>query len=294
MANVPPRPAVAINGVPTWGDSDPKPAEGAAPAASGREDARLNMLRKIRPPPLKYAWTMYHDKHSDGTNYDGRLTVLLENIINVKHFWTALNHFPMQALAMKDSVHFFKRGVKPVWEDPRNVDGGSWTFRVPKDKSETFFHEVLMLCVGEQFADVIQPKDDLCGCSLSTRFNSNLITIWNRDGTNQKSIDGLVQVVLDRISPELKPKENSFYYKKHSEHQGFDEAIAKARAKKILSPANVPETEPEVNPAEVRQEEVEQAERDEARKLEEASKVGLKLPKEDPNAPAPVDDGDGE
>lgn len=295
MAGAPPQqPMVAINGV-RRESIVPIQLSPNTQAPSGREDARLNMLRTIRPPPLKYAWTMYHDKHSDGTNYEGRLTLLLENIINVKHFWAALNHFPMEHLRMKDTVHFFKRGVRPVWEDPRNVNGGSWTFRVPKDKSVTFFHETLMLCVGEQFADVIQPKDDLCGCSLSTRFNSNLITIWNRDASNQKSTDGIVQVVLDRISTELKPKDGSYYYKKHSEHQGFEEAIAKARAKQDLSPANAPLVEPKVDPAEVRQDEVEQDERDEAAKLEEASKIASKVQLADSSsghAPAGVHNDD--
>ena len=60
---------------------------------------------------------------------------------------------------MKDSVHFFKRGVKPVWEDPRNITGGSWTFRVPKAQSGEFWKETLLLAVGEQFADVIQPRE---------------------------------------------------------------------------------------------------------------------------------------
>ena len=81
---------------------------------------------------------------------------MLENIITVKSFWEAFNGFPLHGLKMKDSVHFFKRSVKPVWEDPRNVKGGSWTFRVQKDKSEEFWKEVLLLAVGEQFADVIE------------------------------------------------------------------------------------------------------------------------------------------
>lgn len=35
--------------------------------------------------------------------------------------------------------------------------------------------------------------------------------------------------MLDKLSPELKPKEASFYYKKHSEHAGFSEVVAKAK-----------------------------------------------------------------
>ena len=126
--------------------------------ASERDAVKLNMLRKIRPPPFKYAWSFYHDKHSTSANYEGRLTLMMENIITIKPFWEVFNQFPLAALKMKDSVHFFKRGVKPVWEDPRNINGGSWTFRVPKDKSDEFWKETLLLAVGEQFADVIQAR----------------------------------------------------------------------------------------------------------------------------------------
>lgn len=35
--------------------------------------------------------------------------------------------------------------------------------------------------------------------------------------------------MLDKISPNLKPRDGSWYYKKHSALAGFDEVIAKAR-----------------------------------------------------------------
>ena len=119
---------------------------------------RLTLVRNLRAPAFQYAWTFYHDKYTESQNYEGRLTLLKEDIITAKPFWEVLNSFPFDALKLKDSVHFFKRGVKPVWEDPRNVKGGSWTFRVPKAQSEDFWKEVLMLAVGEEFVDVIQPR----------------------------------------------------------------------------------------------------------------------------------------
>lgn len=119
---------------------------------------RLTLVRHLRAPAFQYAWTFYHDKYTESQNYEGRLTLLKEDIITAKPFWEVLNSFPFDALKLKDSVHFFKRGVKPVWEDPRNVKGGSWTFRVPKAQSDAFWKEVLMLAVGEEFVDVIQPR----------------------------------------------------------------------------------------------------------------------------------------
>ena len=158
--STPRRPSLLINGLPSVQEDGtaPTPTAPTSSATPQRDAARLNMLRRMRPPPFQYAWTFYHDKHSDASSYEGRLTLLLENIITLKPFWEMYNRFPLDALRMKDSVHFFKRGVKPVWEDPRNVHGGAWTFRVPKDKSEQTWKEMLLLTVGEQFADVIQPS----------------------------------------------------------------------------------------------------------------------------------------
>lgn len=64
---------------------------------------------------------------------------------------------------------------------------------------------------------------------MSVRFSSNLITIWNRQGDNEKTKEGILAVVLDKISPDMNPPERNYYYKKHSEHAGFSEVVAKAR-----------------------------------------------------------------
>lgn len=66
---------------------------------------------------------------------------------------------------------------------------------------------------------------------MSVRFNSNLITIWNRDGTNEKTKDGILAVVLEKVSPELKPQPRNYYYKQHSEHAGFSDVVARASEK---------------------------------------------------------------
>lgn len=44
--------------------------------------------------------------------------------------------------------------------------------------------------------------------------------------------------MLAQLSDELKPKEGTYYYKAHSEHKGFDEAIA-ARKKEGEADADV-------------------------------------------------------
>ena len=104
--------------------------------------------------------------------------------------------------------------------------------------------------------------------TLSVRFNSDLISIWTRDGTNQKTIDGILNVMLAKLSPNLIPKEqSSYYYKKHSEHKGYDEVVSKAR----LAQASK-EDEGKIPEAEVKQEESEKALMKEAEEDEEKNK----------------------
>ena len=94
---------------------------------------------------------------SNGTSnapYEDHLTKL-HTISDVREFWSVFNNFDVTKLPMRDSIHLFHKGVKPVWEDPRNEKGGCWTFRVPKDKVREFWVEVCMMAIGEKLQDAV-------------------------------------------------------------------------------------------------------------------------------------------
>jgi hypothetical protein len=67
------------------------------------------------------------------------------------------------------------------------------------------------VCIGDQ----------ICGVGLSVRFSSHLISIWHRESSKQKSIDGMLECVLEDLPPELRPKPDNYFYKKHQDHAGF-------------------------------------------------------------------------
>lgn len=74
--------------------------------------------------------------------------------------------------------------------------------------------------------------------------------------------------MLAKLSPNLTPKEKSnYYYKKHSEHKGYDEVVAKAR----LAQASK-EDEGKIPEAEVKEEESEKALLKEAEEDKNSSK----------------------
>ncbi|KAF3930568.1 hypothetical protein ABW19_dt0203506 [Dactylella cylindrospora] len=196
-----------------------------------RAELRHTMLKKLRPLPLRHEWTFWHDKYqADGTTAstggsEGYASQLKElaNISTIQAFWQVYNNTPFESLALRDSLLLFKKNVKPIWEDPRNNKGGAWTFRISKtnNNSSEFWKEILMMAIGEVLQEVVEKGDDICGVSISVRFNSHLILIWNRDASNQKSIDAILARVLANLPPELKPLQQNYYYKKHSEHKGY-------------------------------------------------------------------------
>lgn len=146
---------------------------------------------------------------------------------------------------MRESIYLFKSGFKPIWEDRRNVLGGSWTFRVPKSAGPDFWTRVQLMAIGEKLQDVLEEGDTICGVGLSVRFNSHLISVWHRDASKSKSIDAILEAVLEDLPAELRPKPDNYFYKKHSDHPGFNpppelKAVidSRKRAEEAIAAAN--------------------------------------------------------
>ena len=230
--------------------------------ARGRE-MRSFLQAKLRHP-LVHTWEFWHEKpaaagsvtspsmHPVGPSFtpapqseeqfSPRLTNML-SISDIRGFWSLYNNFDFAALPQRSSVHLFHATIKPLWEDPRNVRGGAWTFRVPKAAATDFWREVCCLAIGEALQEAVKSdrttfKDDICGVSFRPRFASVLITIWNRDGDHSEGIERIAETVVRSMPDHLRPKEGSYYYKKHSEHEGFDASAAKKNEESKKSKAD--------------------------------------------------------
>ena len=227
--------------------SDPNSPSVSSPAEQ-RDDAKRNFLKTMRPLPTQHYWNVWFDRQAKdqqqpGDEYQVQLEQLGTQIESVQDFWRYNNNTPVDQIKMRESIYLFKSGFKPIWEDRRNVLGGSWTFRVPKLSGPDVWTRVQLLAVGEKLQSVLEdgalpisppfiffpsrlltvlPKgDQICGVGLSVRFNAHLISIWHRDASKQQSIDAILRCVLDELPDELKPKPENYFYKKHADHAGF-------------------------------------------------------------------------
>ncbi|KAH8725909.1 translation initiation factor eIF 4e-like domain-containing protein, partial [Phaeosphaeriaceae sp. PMI808] len=237
--SVPPSPTM-VGRFPALSTSDLPQAsaeEQASTASPARGTAMLNSIFKsVRVPEFRHKWMFWAEKGQQSTSkdkpaqseeYAARPKPLGDQIISVKEFYQHFNNIPVESLKLRDSIHLFHLGVKPVWEDPRNTRGGAWYFKIPKDIASQFWHEMCLLAVGDGLQGAVETKrasfnDDICGISYSVRWNAVQVAVWNRDGENEEGKKELLKTILEKLSEELRPKkEDSYWYKAHKEHKGF-------------------------------------------------------------------------
>lgn len=99
---------------------------------------------------------------------------------------------------------------------------------MPKTTAAQFFTEVCLLAVGEQLQNAVEEKgrvtfrDGICGVTFTPRNAMvSVVGVWNRDGGNENGIERLLKMVLEGVGIEVRPKEGTYYYKRHDAHDGF-------------------------------------------------------------------------
>ncbi|KAF9129661.1 DEAH-box ATP-dependent RNA helicase prp22 [Mortierella sp. 14UC] len=159
--------------------------------------------------PLKRKWTFWHDKvvpNATPASYTENLKTVAE-ADTVQSFWSVYNNIVgPEKLAMRCSLHFMHKGVKPLWEDPQNEHGGAWNFRINKADTPIVWRELLMALVGEQFEDTIATGDEIFGLSVSARWSSDIFQIWNKDSSlkdNSAIMDKVKAILANVESPKV-------------------------------------------------------------------------------------------
>lgn len=125
-------------------------------------------------------------------------------------------------MEMHSSVQLFKTGIKPMWEDPANANGGKWTLTVKQpnpqllDRIWTF---LVLGLVGEE-VDVF---DDVCGAIVATRPRGNRVQVWMREKSNIERVNGLGK----RLMKVLEINEESGVSLEFSPHSGHNGSASK-------------------------------------------------------------------
>lgn len=160
--------------------------------------------------PLQYTWTIYHDTKAkfpftpatatvnDGSftahppesnDYEAGLTVIGE-FDTVEEFCRYFNWLkPPSKLERNSNYHLFKSGIKPMWEDEANANGGKWVLTMKNNPVllDRCWSWLAMALVGEE----LEEGDEICGAVVSLRSKVDRIQVWTRSKDDVEKLNAI-------------------------------------------------------------------------------------------------------
>ena len=126
---------------------------------------------------LNGKWDLYyhlpHDKQWDIASYKP-----ISKDINTIDELIALNENIPEEIVKHCMLFVMKSGIKPMWEDEKNRDGGCFSFKV----SNRFVHDVwkilfYSLC-GETLCENCKNNNNINGITISPKKNFCIVKVW--------------------------------------------------------------------------------------------------------------------
>ena len=126
-------------------------------------------------------WNLWFHNDKDNWTLSGYKKVheveTITDFWNLYNFWNKNNNIT--------NKHFFlmKNDTNPIWEDPINIQGGCWSFKILDDKAYKLYEELSLYLVCEKLCPTI--SDEIMGLSICLKKNNNvIIKIWNNNSKN--------------------------------------------------------------------------------------------------------------
>lgn len=137
-------------------------------------------------------------------------------IETVEDFWTMMHWLePVSNIPQKTDYYLFKEGIRPVWEDPMNENGGGWEVfpELDNDVLNKIWTELWIAIIAEQFGE--KESAIICGARVGPRSQRVRYALWTSpydDEEGNMSIGRTFQKVV-RAHASFDP---ALTYKKHT------------------------------------------------------------------------------
>ncbi|KAJ2613284.1 hypothetical protein H4S08_002290 [Coemansia sp. RSA 1365] len=182
---------------------------------AGSEDNGEDSIGKYSADehPLCFSWSFWFMHRAPGqkiSDYEAAMTKIA-TFATVETFWAVYSHLKRadQVPTITD-YHMFRAGVRPVWEDPVNINGGKWMIRLKKGLTARLWERLAIAVVGNAF----EVADEICGIVLSIRNSEDIISLWNRTALDTKANFGILNTMKQVMGL---PSECVLEYKAHND-----------------------------------------------------------------------------
>jgi hypothetical protein len=133
--------------------------------------------------PLSDSWCLWahlpHDTDWSISSYKKIYTFTnLEEVIAVTE--------TLPETLVKNCMLFLMRdGIKPIWEDPKNRNGGCFSYKVSNKQVYNVWKELSYVLVGDTISKQLSFVTNVTGITISPKKNFCIIKIWMSNCMNQ-------------------------------------------------------------------------------------------------------------
>ncbi|XP_017139307.1 eukaryotic translation initiation factor 4E1 [Drosophila miranda] len=151
------------------------------------DEVRSLLDEDLQKHPLEHIWTVWHWENDRSKSWGDMLSEVtsfdtVEDFFSVYYFIK-----PPSDLRVLNDYMVFKHGVRPMWEDIANKDGGRWIIILEKSAkamSDYLWHDLLLCCIGECF----KYSDEICGVVINVRNKANKLSLWTKNSRNKRAV----------------------------------------------------------------------------------------------------------
>ena len=126
--------------------------------------------------PLYDKWVLWAHLPHD-TDWSVKSYIKIMVVKTMEEVISLLNSVP--ALMVKNCMLFFMRnGVNPTWEDPKNCDGGCFSFKVLNKNVASVWKDLSYVLAGETVSNDHKFQQEVTGITISPKKSFCILKIW--------------------------------------------------------------------------------------------------------------------
>jgi len=128
---------------------------------------------------LNTNWVLwYHSPEEKDWDIDSYK--LIKEFNTITDFWEIFRL--LTPIQIQYGMFFLMRhNIMPTWEDPRNINGGSWSFKISKKDTYDAWLNLCISAIGEKITENIENSININGITISPKKNFSIVKIWNSD-----------------------------------------------------------------------------------------------------------------
>jgi translation initiation factor 4E len=164
---------------------------------------------------LQDKWSFWFYKCDKSRDWKDNL-LHITDICTVEDFW-AVHHKikPVESLSDGCDYIVFKHGIKPMWEDPRNKNGGRIILNIDKKNVLSFLSKIwlnsLLFLIGSSYDD--EESDNINGLVINVRTKLNRISLWTCNFDNKPLQEKISKRFMKYLG--LQEDERNLDFEKH-------------------------------------------------------------------------------